>query len=109
MLDKECHHDCNQSYCPFAQDAHDANRYVCLKCGVEREIDRYKSSFSSFLLLILGLLISFMLITNYEKQNKSQKQNQSLYNSPKKVYAELHSSQSMLRNHLHIASESYDH
>jgi hypothetical protein len=87
MLDKECHHDCNQSYCPFAQDVHDANRYVCLKCGVEREIDR--NSFSSFLLLILGLIISFMLIANDEKQNESQKQNQSFYYSPSKVYADL--------------------
>jgi hypothetical protein len=89
MLDKECQHDCNQSYCPFAQDVHDANRYVCLKCGVEREIDRNKSSFSSFLLLILGLIISFMLIANDEKQNESRKQNQSFSDSPSQVYADL--------------------
>jgi len=36
MLDKDCHHDCNQNQCPFAQDTRNPNRYVCLKCGVAR-------------------------------------------------------------------------
>jgi hypothetical protein len=89
MLDKECHHDCNQGYCPFAQDANDANRYVCLKCGVEREINRYKSGFNSFFMLILALFISFLILANDEKQKKSPNQNQRFYNSPENVYANL--------------------
>lgn len=82
MLDRDCHHDCNQNQCPFAQDTRNPNRYVCLKCGVEREINKYSSSFSSFLLLLLGLFISFQLLVNYEKQSNPQRQQQSLNNSP---------------------------
>lgn len=25
MLDKDCHHDCNQNQCPFAQDTRNPN------------------------------------------------------------------------------------
>ena len=82
MLDKDCHHDCNQNQCPFAQDTRNPNRYVCLKCGVEREINKYSSGLGSFLLLLLGLFISFQLLVNYEKQHDLQKQQQSLNNLP---------------------------
>ena len=82
MLDKDCHHDCNQNHCPFAQDTRNLNRYVCLKCGVEREINKYPSGLGSFLLLLLGLFISFQLLANYDKQNEPQKQQQSLNNLP---------------------------
>ncbi|WP_414517400.1 hypothetical protein [Nostoc sp. PCC 9305] len=81
ILDKDCHHDCNQNQCPFAQDTHNPNRYVCLKCGVEREINQYSSGFGSFLLLLLSLFIAFQLLVNYEKQNNVQRQQQSLNNS----------------------------
>lgn len=89
MLDKDCHHDCNQNQCPFAQDTRNPNRYVCLKCGVEREINRHPSGLSSFLLLLLSLFIAFQLLINYEKQNNPQKQQQSLNNSPSKVIIHL--------------------
>ncbi len=85
MLDKDCHHDCNQNQCPFAQDTHNPNRYVCLKCGVEREINKYSSGFSSFLLLLLSLFIAFQLLVNYEKRNDTQRQQQYLNNSPNKA------------------------
>ncbi|MEH2437824.1 MAG: hypothetical protein V7K25_26960 [Nostoc sp.] len=85
MLDRDCHHDCNQNQCPFAQDTRNPNRYVCLKCGVEREINKYSSGFGSFLLLLLGLFISFQLLANYEKQNNPQRQQQSLNNSPQQM------------------------
>ena len=82
MLDKDCHHDCNQNHCPFAQDTRNPNRYVCLKCGVEREINKYPSGLGSFLLLLLGLFISFQLLANYDNQNEPQRQQQSLNNLP---------------------------
>ncbi|MEH1892394.1 MAG: hypothetical protein V7K92_24065 [Nostoc sp.] len=82
MLDKDCHHDCNQNHCPFAQDTYNLNRYICLKCGVEREINKYPSGLGSFLLLLLGLFISFQLLANYDKQNEPQRQQQSLNNLP---------------------------
>ena len=85
MLDKDCHHDCNQNHCPFAQDTRNLNRYVCLKCGVEREINKYPSGLGSFLLLLLGLFISLQLLANYEKQSQPQRQQQSLNNLPKQA------------------------
>ncbi len=89
MLDKNCHHDCNQNQCPFTQDAQNPNRYVCLKCGVEREINQYSSGFGSFLLLLLSLFIAFQLLVNYEKQNNPQRQQQSLNNSPNQAIIHL--------------------
>ncbi|MBW4616854.1 MAG: hypothetical protein KME21_27145 [Desmonostoc vinosum HA7617-LM4] len=85
MLDKDCHHDCNPSYCPFAQDTHNPNRYVCLKCGVEREINKYPSGIGSFLLLLLSLLVIFQLLVDFDKQNKPKNQQESIYYSPNKV------------------------
>ncbi|MEH2311704.1 MAG: hypothetical protein V7K35_09945 [Nostoc sp.] len=82
MLDKDCYHDCNQNHCPFAQDTGNPNRYVCLKCGVEREINKYPSGLGSFLLLLLSLFIFFQLLANYEKQNEPQRQQQSFNNLP---------------------------
>jgi hypothetical protein len=69
MLNRDCHHDCNQSYCPFAQDSKNADRYVCLKCGVEREINRSFSSFGSFVILLLSLFIASQVLINLDKQN----------------------------------------
>ncbi|MEH2145404.1 hypothetical protein [Nostoc sp.] len=89
MLDKDCHHDCNQNHCPFAQDTRNPNRYVCLKCGVEREINKYPSGLGSFLLLLLGLFISFQLLANYEKQHEPERKQQSLNNSPNQVIIHL--------------------
>jgi hypothetical protein len=89
MLDKDCRHDCNQNQCPFAQDRGNPNRYVCLKCGVEREINQYSSGFGSFLLLLLSLFIAFQLLVNYEKQNNAQTQQQSLNNLPNQAIIHL--------------------
>jgi hypothetical protein len=69
MLNKDCHHDCNQGNCPFAQDSKNANRYVCLKCGVEREINRYPSGFGSIVMLLLSLFIASQVLINLEKQD----------------------------------------
>jgi hypothetical protein len=89
MLDKNCHHDCNPSYCPFAQDTGNPNRYVCLKCGVEREINKYPSGLGSFLLLLFVLFIAFQLLASNEKQDTQQKQQESIYYSPSKVIGYL--------------------
>ncbi|MDZ8263402.1 hypothetical protein [Nostoc sp. ChiQUE01b] len=59
--------------------------YVCLKCGVEREINKYSSGFGSFLLLLLSLFIAFQLLVNYERQDNPQRQQQSLNNSTNKA------------------------
>jgi hypothetical protein len=34
--------DRNCIFCPWVQDAENPNRYVCLKCGKERNIDLLK-------------------------------------------------------------------
>jgi hypothetical protein len=73
MLNQDCRHDCNHSYCPFAQDSKNPNRYVCLKCGVEREINKY-SGFGSFFLLLLMLFAAFQLIIAIERQNYPNQQ-----------------------------------
>ncbi len=82
MLDKDCYHDCHQSHCPFAQDTRNPNRYVCLKCGVEREIDRSYPSLGSIFLLILLLFLSLQLLGITEKQDKKQQQQQSACKLP---------------------------
>ncbi|HIK06240.1 MAG TPA: hypothetical protein IGS40_16245 [Trichormus sp. M33_DOE_039] len=74
MLNQDCHQDCNHNYCPFAQDTKNPNRYVCLKCGVEREINRHSSSFSSFLMLLLCLFIAFQVIVVLERQSNENPQ-----------------------------------
>ncbi|OUL21062.1 hypothetical protein BV378_27790 [Nostoc sp. RF31YmG] len=76
MLGKDCRHDCNSSSCPFAQDTRNPDRYVCLKCGVERDINQYSSGIRFFWLLILALLIAFQLLANGEKQNDQKQQKQ---------------------------------
>lgn len=79
MLNQDCHHGCNHSYCPFAQDSKNPNRYVCLKCGVEREINKYHSGFGSFLMLLLGLFIAFQLIVTLERHNNQNQRSDSIY------------------------------
>ncbi|MBW4641532.1 MAG: hypothetical protein KME23_00620 [Goleter apudmare HA4340-LM2] len=85
MLKKDCHHDCNLSHCPFTQDTRNSNRYVCLKCGVERDIDQNRSGLFSFLLLILALFISFLVLVDAEKQDREYQQQQSAHNSPSEL------------------------
>lgn len=51
MTNRECTHECEQNRCPFVTDAHNPNRYVCLKCGLERSIDR--NDLHWFLLLVI--------------------------------------------------------
>ncbi|MDJ1170098.1 hypothetical protein PMG71_11725 [Roseofilum sp. BLCC_M154] len=41
MPPKTCLTDCSQNYCPFVQDPRNPRRYVCLKCGLERSLDRH--------------------------------------------------------------------
>ncbi len=81
MLGKDCSHDCHPSSCPFAQDTRNPDRYVCLKCGVERDINQYSSGVRFFWLLILGLFIAFQLLTNNEKPKDQQQEQKSGSNS----------------------------
>jgi hypothetical protein len=76
MLNQDCRHDCNHSHCPFAQDTKNPNRYVCLKCGVEREINKY-SGFDSLLMLLLMLFAAFQLIVVLERRNYQKQQPES--------------------------------
>ncbi len=85
MLNKDCHHDCNQNSCPFAQDANNTNRYVCLKCGIERNIDRNKFGIGSFWLMILALLILFLLLGRENQQNELQQQQEPVLTSSLKM------------------------
>ncbi|MGI8504401.1 MAG: hypothetical protein ACR2LR_25200 [Hassallia sp.] len=70
MFPKDCPHDCESNHCPFAQDTHNPNRYVCLKCGFDRQIDRNPFDFGSFLLLIFTMLVIVSLLANDGKQGK---------------------------------------
>lgn len=52
-------HSCSQNceyhgHCPFIQDPHNSNRYICLRCGTERQVSQFSSvgGFFDFLLLI---------------------------------------------------------
>lgn len=71
MFSNDCPHDCESNHCPFAQDTHNPNRYVCLKCGFDREINRHKFDFGSFLWLLVTLLIVGSLLSNDGSKKKA--------------------------------------
>jgi ribosomal protein S27AE len=74
MSTNKCNHDCNKDTCPFVQDANNANRYVCLKCGLTQNVtdDEPKSS-----LWIVFLLIGLLLVVNQKPPKKTQIDNPS--------------------------------
>lgn len=59
---------CEYEHCPWVQDAHNSNRYVCLRCDREKNLDRRKSQEDGsgsdrilFLLLAIALLAALLL------------------------------------------------
>jgi hypothetical protein len=56
-----CSSDCDRGTCPFVSDPNSPNRYVCLKCGLERDIsDSIRPD--PFFLFLLTLLLGTVLI-----------------------------------------------
>lgn len=64
-MDKNC------MLCPWVQDAENPNRYVCLKCGKEKNIDRpnIEAPIWFILAVIFGLIIQTTIL---EKQPQIQ-------------------------------------
>ncbi len=57
-----CSSDCDRGSCPFVSDPRQPTRYVCLKCGLERDInDGFQISHLFLLLLISPLLIGLFM------------------------------------------------
>lgn len=59
-------YECNKPFCNklnWVQDEHDANHYICLKCGRDRSLDRFRwGSVAEVLWPILGgLFVVFLL------------------------------------------------
>ena len=57
-MDKNC------ILCPWVQDAENPNRYVCLKCGKEKNINRLNIEASIWFILaaIFGLIIQTSIL-----------------------------------------------
>ncbi|MDJ1177551.1 hypothetical protein PJF56_01615 [Roseofilum sp. BLCC_M91] len=62
MSGKTCLTDCSQNYCPFVQDPKNPRRYVCLKCGLERSLDRRERSYHSDGDRSSALILAFMTV-----------------------------------------------
>ncbi|MBP0014142.1 MAG: hypothetical protein J7545_03255 [Roseofilum sp. SBFL] len=70
MSRKTCLTDCSQNYCPFVQDPKNPRRYVCLKCGLERSLDRRDRDYredegdrsSAAILALLSVIVLLILI-----------------------------------------------
>ncbi|MDJ1174512.1 hypothetical protein [Roseofilum capinflatum] len=62
MSCKTCLTDCSQNHCPFVQDPKNPRRYVCLKCGLERSLDRRERSHPSDGDRSSALIIAFMTV-----------------------------------------------
>jgi predicted nucleic acid-binding Zn ribbon protein len=52
----------NGYYCPFVQNPHQLDQYVCLKCGIKRDLEKKeKSEALDFIILFLvGILIAIV-------------------------------------------------
>ena len=47
--------ECNQLFCHWVQDAHDPNRYTCLKCGRKVRVNNFNwGSLAEVVLQIIG-------------------------------------------------------
>jgi hypothetical protein len=55
MRSNLCNPQCQQSNCPFEQDPHNPNKYVCRKCGLELSAKR--SNWSEYLLLAVRVIL----------------------------------------------------
>ncbi|RUS94644.1 hypothetical protein DSM106972_092810 [Dulcicalothrix desertica PCC 7102] len=55
MYPNKCKYQCQQGSCPFAQDPHNSNKYVCRKCGLKLSVNRFE--WSKYLLLAVKLII----------------------------------------------------
>ncbi|KAM3108641.1 hypothetical protein [Phormidesmis sp. 146-33] len=56
-----CSSDCDQGNCPFVSDPQRSTRYVCLKCGLERDIENDVNP-ARFILLLLALPLVITLL-----------------------------------------------
>lgn len=61
--------ECKNLYCPWVQNSHDADHYVCLKCGKERRINNYElgDGFWWVLAVIVIIIVGF---GNHNSQEK---------------------------------------
>ncbi|HLO88756.1 MAG TPA: hypothetical protein VK203_27630 [Nostocaceae cyanobacterium] len=70
MLNNHCDHNCNIdncSHCPFVQDSRNLNRYVCLKCGIERQINNRTFSTGTLVLILVSLVIMLPMVDKYDQ------------------------------------------
>lgn len=62
LKNQNCAHECAQGHCPFVNDPQNPRRYVCLKCGLERSLDKYDNENPPVLALVFTAVIIFMLL-----------------------------------------------
>ncbi len=76
-----CSSDCDRGTCPFVNDPNCTTRYVCLKCGLERDISD-GIRFDPFFLLILVAPLVITMIMNYQSPTPQTDQTPTEFSSP---------------------------
>lgn len=62
--------ECNSFGCPWIQDRHDENHWVCLRCGKERYISR-RNDAVDVLIVVSAIALIFVLILNSKSSQSS--------------------------------------
>ena len=57
-----CSSDCDRGTCPFVNDPNCTTRYICLKCGLERDISNGIRIGPLFLLLLIAPLVIMLMM-----------------------------------------------
>jgi hypothetical protein len=57
-------HRCEYEHCPWVQDAQNSNRYICLRCDREKNLDRLKQpkDESNGEIVFMLVAIAFLLV-----------------------------------------------
>jgi len=58
-----CSSDCDQGNCPFVSDPQRSTRYVCLKCGLERDIENGIRPDPFFLFIMILFLATALIMS----------------------------------------------
>ncbi len=59
-----CSSDCDRGNCPFVSDPQRSTRYVCLKCGLERDINSGLQIDPIILLILIASLFIALLVNH---------------------------------------------
>ena len=58
-----CSSDCDRGTCPFVNDPNCSTRYICLKCGLERDINDGIRIDPFFLFILIASLVVMLIMS----------------------------------------------